>query len=159
MRTFVLAAALALTLTQTAHAEQRMIGDWILKSEADAFSDKATNTIAMRMNDGMQLLAVRCLDGELSLALGGPKYRDGDIFFLKFRADKGEVIDTEGKAISEAVLQVVTKPEMIKQMMSAHRYALRVMGDTQMDFIFRAGRGAERAIGEVVKACPLDKAE
>lgn len=89
------------------------------------------------------------------MALGGPKYDTGDKFLIKFRADKEAVINTAGTAISDAVMQIDTPSEMVREMLTTKEYAFRVIGTTSNDFVFRAGRGAAAALGEVTKTCPL----
>lgn len=134
----------------------KMIGSWLVETEADRFSKARTLVIAQTANHLGAYLAVRCISGELSVALGIARYKVGDVFSVKFRADTNEVIDTDGIAILENIIQVDTSPKMIRQMMTAKEYAFRVTGFASNDVIFRAGRGAAMAIGEVAKACPLE---
>lgn len=147
-------AAVLMTFTTAAPAAQRVVGDWLVTVEADRFSDANKTVVALTVSDD-GVLAVRCLSSRLSLALLG-KYRTGDIFIVKFRADRHDIIDTKAAAISDEVMEIHTPPEMVRQMLSAKEYAFRVIGVARSDFVFRAGRGASRAIGEVTKACPLE---
>jgi len=150
-----IAASLVLSAASVATAAQQRVGDWLVDAEADRFSEEKTTVVALTIADD-GALAVRCLRGELSLALLG-KYRTGDLFVVKFRADRNAVIETVAKAISDDVMEIVTMPRMVRQMLSAREYAFRVMGAAaSRDMIFRAGRGAPKAIGAVTKACPLD---
>ncbi|MCW5693095.1 MAG: hypothetical protein KIT48_12090 [Pseudolabrys sp.] len=150
------ASALAVVLGHPALAAPKVIGNWLLTVEADRFSDAATNVIALTEGTGGDgVLAVRCLRGNLSIALGGTKFDTGDKFLVKFRADKNIVIDTTGTALSETIMQLDTTHEMVRQMLTAKEYAFRVIGTSSKDFVFRAGRGAAKVLGEVTKPCPL----
>ena len=149
-------ACLLIAAPAAAQQKPQMIGDWMLNIEADRFSDSAANVIAMTANPTGEFIAVRCLQKQISIALGGIRYKTGDRFLIKFRADKNEVFDSDAFAISEFVLQIDTNPEMVREMLAAKEYAVRVIGVASYDYIFRAGRGASRALGEVIKACPLD---
>jgi len=149
-----LACALALLEPAQADPRRQVIGNWFVTSDADRFGDGVT-VVALNVQDANSI-ALRCLQGELSLAMLG-KYAQGDLFQVKFRVDRWDVIDTVGFAISDSVLQIMTSPQMVRQMMSGSEYALRVTGTTSTrDYVFRAGAAA-RALVPVVKACPLER--
>jgi len=150
------AALIAISLSGRALATERAIGDWFVSSEADRFAEDGAKTrvIALLANRGGDILAVRCLAGKLSLALMG-HYTTGDLFLVKFRTDRNAIINTAATAISEKLIEIITTPDMVRQMQSGSEYALRVTGEASNDFIFRAGRGAAKALGEVTKACPV----
>ena len=153
----VVAAALAaLLMAGAAGAQERkqVIGNWMVTVEQDRFGD-GSRAIAMTVQSG-NILALRCLQKKMSLALLG-KYKPGDIYVIKFRVDRADVVDTVGMAISDEVLQIETTPQMVRQMSTGKEYALRVAGDHgSQDFVFRAGT-AQKALVPVIAACPAAK--
>ncbi|MGH6684998.1 MAG: hypothetical protein ACRECA_13955 [Pseudolabrys sp.] len=152
-----LALMVSLVTAWGAKASQREVGDWLVTSMADRFSEvPTTNVVAIRVNEAGVFLAVRCLRGKLSLAMGGEKYESGDSFLVKFRVDDKPVIDTAARAISEDVMQISVQPGMVQQMIAGREYALRISGETQNDYLFHAGRSAAQALGAVTSACLID---
>jgi hypothetical protein len=139
-----------------AQEQNKVIGNWIVRIESDPFNDGQAKVVAMTRGNGASVLAVRCMGGELSVALGGDKYDAGDLFQIKFRADKLATIDTAAAAISSVVLQLETPPAMLRHMLGAKQYAFRITGATAtVDYIFKAGPRSGEALAEVLKACPL----
>ncbi|MFA6265968.1 MAG: hypothetical protein WC670_09680 [Pseudolabrys sp.] len=137
-------------------AASKVIGNWMVNIEADRFSDSTMNVVAITSGKSGGILAVRCLGGDLSIALGGPKFDTGDKFLIKFRTDKRPVVDTIAVAVSETFVEVDTTKEMVREMLTAKEYAVRIIGASSNDFIFNAGSGAPKALAEVAKACPLE---
>ena len=87
-----------LALVGAAHASERLIGNWIVTVTRDRFSENEKIIAVTAQSDG--LFAVRCFDGELTLALGAAgvegELKPGDLFQIKFRADRNAVIETVG---------------------------------------------------------------
>jgi hypothetical protein len=155
-RALCCAALAAWAMTSASHAQQpKIIGNWMLTVEADRFSDANTKVIAVTMNSAGDVLAVRCLSGQISFALGGERYKEGDQFDIKYRPDKLAIVETTGTALNEKMMEVETSAEMVRSMLEAKEYAFRIMGASSRDVVFKAGAGAAKALAEVTKACPL----
>jgi hypothetical protein len=145
-----------------AGAGQTTIGNWIVTTEADRFSEGNT-VIALTAQEG-GLFAVRCIQNTFSLAISNRatagELKEGDLFKIKFRADNLPVVDTIGEAINNSVIEVLTTPEMRGELTIAREYALRVTSaaGTTFDSVFKAGFAA-KALPPVLRACPQKKDE
>lgn len=137
-------------------AETRRSGDWSITVEKDRFEDR-TNIYAVVMR-GPSGFALRCLFGELSLALieAGPEpvFHTGDRLAVRLRADRGDVIPLFGSAISDRVAEFATDRADIDGLRSAREIALRVETKVlRYDIVFPA-RGTIGAVKSVLSACP-----
>jgi hypothetical protein len=155
--------ALALTIAATCAAQAdykaRLIGDWITSGTDDRFGDGGTY-IAMTGDNGF-ILAVRCLQKELSLAVmdhTGAKVPDrGDAYLFKLRVDKEPIFTTMGKTLDQGLVQLVTEKALVREMRDGRELALKVTsGDGIESVHIYPLRGARKAFADLEKECPLD---
>jgi hypothetical protein len=142
----------------SAHAEQRIIGNWLLIVEPDRFSGGNTVVATTAQADG--LFAVRCIQQIFTLAVtvpGAERFNAGDPFKIKFKADANPVVETTGDAVNESIVEIIVTPDIRQTLAAAKEYALRVTtpAGTQFDSLFAAGD--HRALSEALKACPAKK--
>ena len=153
-------ALLVATLPAAADYERRIVGDWMISANEDRFGDGGTFTALT--SDGSNILAVRCIQKNLSLAMmevgGDPKpVTKGDLFAYKFRVDKQPIVEVYGEAINERLIQIATEKSLVKAMRAGQETAVRsetTSGVTRVS-IFRM-KGAPKAFADLSKECPLD---
>lgn len=145
------------------HADDgvKVIGTWIVSAKDDRFEDGGT-FFAMTADGGGEAFAVRCIQKELSIALGkigdsADKLTAGQKFGIKLRVDKQPIIETSGVAISEKLIQAETKPEMVKTIRTGKETAVRIENEVGVTatYIFKTMK-TEKAFARLAKECKLD---
>ncbi|OKO69887.1 hypothetical protein [Bradyrhizobium sp. NAS96.2] len=158
----LLAAVIALIAAMPARADyqNRLIGNWLVSAEEDRFGDGGT-FIALTGKDGVGL-GVRCLRKVLSVGIvdmsPDPKPLDrGAKYSFSFRVDKSPVVETEGIAISERLIQVKTEKSLVKNIRDGKETAVKIVDPygTSSVSIFKT-TGAPKAFADLSKECPLD---
>ncbi len=155
-------AAIALVAATPARADyqNRIIGNWLVSAEEDRFGDGGT-FIALTGKDGIGL-GVRCLRKVLSIGIldmsPDPKpLARGAKYSFSFRVDKGAVVETEGAAISERLIQVATEKSLVKSIRDGRETAVKIVDPygTSSVSIFKT-MGAIKAFADLSKECPLE---
>lgn len=152
------AGALAVTFALNASAaeQERQIGNFEVSVEKDRFGDN-DKAVAM-VTQGGSALAVRCLQNELSFAVGDlgfgeGRYEEGMPAEIKIRVDDGPIISTTGDGLNDKAIEVADKQSAIASMVGAHEIAFRVTArDITSDKVFTLHQSAD-AIAVVLKAC------
>ena len=152
--TFGLALTIAVLSTVATSAERQMrIGNFLVSIEKDRFGD-GSKAIAMVVASSY-VLAARCLEGELSIAIGTVRKRwdAGDTFDLKVSVDLGKPIDMSGSAVNDTTIQIVDSEALVRSLSGAKEAAFRI-SDTNgsFDMVFPL-RQSTKAIDEIQKAC------
>jgi hypothetical protein len=130
---------------------------WQVSIDKDRFGGPA-KVIARTQKDNW-MLAVRCLHGELSVAmieatLRQGRFSEGMEINVKFKADNKEVVEAEATGLDDRMFQVNESDEIVRAMRGAREYAFRITyATTTYDRIFPGG--ADQAIAQVLKECPL----
>jgi hypothetical protein len=83
-----------------AHADERMVGDWLVQSQEDKFGDGGTYIAVVPSQAGLGF-AVRCIRKQWSLAFvdlsSDPKpLTVGDTFAFKMKVDREPVVELTG---------------------------------------------------------------
>jgi hypothetical protein len=146
--------------SQHADYDGRIIGNWMVSAKQDRFGDGGA-FVAMT-GDGAVALAVRCLQKDLSIGVielgDDPKPMEkGDVYELKFRVDTQPIVDAEGIAISERLIQVETEKSLVKSMRDGKETALRLEDGRGVSstHIFNT-KGSRAAFADLSRECPLD---
>ena len=112
--------------------------------------------------DGAVALAVRCLQKDLSIGVielgDDPKPMEkGDVYELKFRVDAQPIVDADGVAISERLIQVETEKSLVKSIRDGKETALRLEDSRGVSstHIFNT-KGSRGAFADLSRECPLD---
>ena len=146
-------------VAQTPAIKKRFPG-WEVEVEKDRFGGPS-RVVAVTVKDATGL-AVRCLRGELSLAVieftfGQGRFNEGLLLDVKFRADGKEIIESKAFALDDKGFQLEKSHSLVRTMLGSKEYALRISyRGTTYDRIFPA-RGGDKAIVEMLKECPLDE--
>lgn len=131
------------------------VGDWQVTADDDRFGDGG-KYIAMTIGDGASFFAVRCIRKEWSLAVIAGKQTAGDLFSVRLRVDKNDIVDEAGVAIDDLVVQIDPAKAVIRQILDGREIALRLKsskGVTQ-DYVFGISK-ARAALARHVKECSL----
>jgi hypothetical protein len=151
---------LAAAESQHADYDGRIIGNWMVSAKQDRFGDGGA-FVAMT-GDGAVALAVRCLQKDLSIGVielgDDPKPMEkGDVYELKFRVDAQPIVDADGVAISERLIQVETEKSLVKSMRDGKETALRLEDGRGVSstHIFNT-KGSRAAFADLSRECPLD---
>jgi hypothetical protein len=101
---------------------------WSVKIDADAFDDGKSSVIAISSGQDGSGVGLRCLHGRATVALreARPRYKVGQKFEIKFRADRGPVLSTSGDAVSDNLVQLDQTAALISAMRGARSLAFRV---------------------------------
>ncbi|SDT00470.1 hypothetical protein SAMN05444158_4009 [Bradyrhizobium canariense] len=81
----------------------------------------------------------------------------GDIYKLKFRVDAQPIVDADGMAISDRLVQVVTEKSLVKSIRDGRETALRIEDGhgVTSTHIFNTN-GSRKAFADLSRECPLD---
>ena len=155
----ILALMICCVASSPANAQQGFtsVGDWIINVERSAFDN---NTTVIAITEGkVSVLALRCLQGEITFAWGNPvqfvgRYKEGDIGQFKFRVDTGAIMTENGIAINDKIFQISSSASTLDDMTKGKRISIltNVKGITLEDSY--SLRGGNRIVGEIRKACP-----
>ena len=118
----------AVCLSAPVSAEEKMIGNWLVKSDRDRFSGEAT-VVALSMQHGDEMLALRCLSNGLSFAIHSNVIdgKQGDIYRVKFKGGDHAAEDTIGEALKDSLLEVAVTPEMRPSLVTSNEFAFRII--------------------------------
>jgi hypothetical protein len=157
------AVALAIALGGAATAAQgveRVLGSWFVTEQADRFGDGGSYVAITAARSGGVGFSVRCIRKAWSLAIidmsPDPKpLTPASLFHVKLRVDRDPIIDSDGKAINDRVIQLETTPAMVREIVQGSELAARLEGRTtiSIDFVFDIS-GAKRALAQSMKECP-----
>lgn len=165
-KALLLCAALSSGVAVPAQAQQNTwVGNWFVQTDRDRFTDNPIYiAVTWRNGDADTWLAVRCIDQQLDLAVRDPVMIRGltpnSTYVVLFRADTNRIVTTfgVGNAIKEHVIEIIVKPEMRRQLLTAREYAFRFNGidqpELQFDEVFDAGT-ARDALVTLFLACPV----
>ncbi|SHG79165.1 hypothetical protein [Bradyrhizobium erythrophlei] len=150
-------AALAL-FGSAAQAESntRVVGDWIVKSEDDAFG-KGGIYFMVTGNDSFGF-AVRCLQKtpNFGIRLSDDTLTPGQKFTVKLRVDRGDIVIADAYALDEHMIQVENNFDIWKELPGGRQLAVNLeneMGTSQTK-IFKIS-GAASALQTVTRECPI----
>lgn len=156
---FLLGVALSCVVAVPAQAQETTwVGNWMVTTDHDRFSG---NPIYIAMTERNRAwLAVRCMEKILDLAITDPVMIKGltpnSILTIYFRADTNPIVTTFGEAVNDHMIEILVRPEMRRQLITAHEYAFRFNGIDvpQFDEVFGAGT-ARDALVTLFLACPV----
>jgi hypothetical protein len=138
----------------------RFVGNWLVSAKFDRFGDGGS--FSAFTVDGDIGFGVRCLQHNLSLAVmvagSDPKpLEKGDVYSIKLRVDGQPTVETNGLAINDRVIQIVTEKQWVHAMRDAKETALR-MEDSRGVYSTHIYKmtGAPRAFYDLSRECPLD---
>jgi hypothetical protein len=152
----------ALTLTAsltTSYAADREIGDWMVTTKQSTFKAGAATVLAMTISEGY-VLGLRCLGGDLSIALGaangairGGNYTVGERATVRFKAGAGDIIERSVTAISDSMFQVDDVADIMIQIGHASEFAFQLeQGNTQSEISFET-KGNGKVSQLVMQSC------
>jgi hypothetical protein len=141
--------------------EPKLVGNWLVSETEDRF-EGGGRFVAVTGDDAGNMLAVRCIEKELTLGIGKlgdsvEKYSVGDIFNIKLRVDKQPVVELTGVAINQTVIQVDATAEMVRSIRDGRETAVRrenIKGVSKI-YIFKT-RGSAKAFARLSKECKVD---
>jgi hypothetical protein len=161
MKRLMVAGLLACAAT-AAHAqlEPKMIGNWMVSSET---APSGSGRIFTAVTSGRTMaLSVRCIAKRLNLTLfpvasGTTPRAAGDQFRVRFRVDALPDLDTNARALDTQVIQIDPDKRIVKAIRDAREIVVRLtapMGVTEM--LAYDAAGAQKALVDVIRECPLD---
>lgn len=133
-----------------ADAQTKSIGRWIVHSE--------TNVVAITNSNLGDGFAVRCLGGDLTLAISEARtsYSEGDTFEIEWRVDRKPITKTKGIAISDGPIEVVDQVvEVIEQLPGARELTVKITSSASAHTLTFSLTNVTKAIAPVLKMCPL----
>jgi hypothetical protein len=139
-----------------AETKQKMVGNWMVTTSEDAF-DKG-GSAAMITGNGSFIFAVRCLQKTptFGIILPNDKLAMGQVFNVKLRVDRGDIVDVDGLAIDEHLIQVDNNFKIWKALPGGKEIAIRIeseAGVSQTQAFKAAGAGA--ALPTLTRECPI----
>ena len=139
-----------------AETKQKMVGNWMVQTQEDAF-DKG-GTAAMITGNGSFIFAVRCLQKTPSFGviLPNDKLTNGQVFNVKLRVDHGDIVEVDGIAIDEHLIQTENNFKIWKDLPGGREIAIRLeneMGVSQTQAFKISGAGS--ALPAVTRECPI----
>ena len=158
MKRLMFALTLA-ALPMVANADDTTIGSWQFSSEQSAFKEGASTTIAFT-RDGGTAVALRCLQGDLSIAISdgggilrtGP-YTPGETAQIKFRVGVGEIVERSATAINDSALQIDDVADLIRQIGLSTNFAFQLTRHgIQSEHSFHT-RGNGKVADKILKSC------
>jgi hypothetical protein len=160
IKLLIAVAAIAAAAPARADYQNRLIGNWHVSAEEDRFGDGGT-FIAVTGDGGIGL-AVRCLRKDLSIGIldmspdPNPLTR-GDRFNFSFRVDKTPIVEAEGVAISERLIELKTEKSLVNSIRAGKETAVKLTDayGTSSVHIFTT-TGAAKAFADLSKECPLN---
>lgn len=162
-RVAVLIAGLAIPMTFSSAAAQKVVGDWLVQIEADRFGDGGTDVAMTASATTAVAFAVRCIRREWSLAVldlsSDPKpLKSGSAFAFKFRVDQNVVVKGYGAAVNERLIQLETETNLVSQILKGKELAMRLErpDGATIDMVFPIS-SAPRALASHLKDCPPPK--
>jgi hypothetical protein len=141
-----------------AHAElkEKMVGSWMVQSQDDAFDNGGT--AAMITGSESFLFVVRCLQKHPSfgIILPNDKLTTGQAFNVKLRVDRGDIVEVDGVALDEHLIQTDNNFSIWKALPGGKEIAIRLenrLGVSQTQS-FRIA-GAAKALPTLTSECPI----
>lgn len=152
------AIALVVASGAVAQTKKEMLGNFLVQSEEDRFTNEPT-VLGIAFGQG-GALGLKCSNKELSLFLMDPKsehdFEKGEVYEIKQRVDKNAVEDVKGVSIDGRMLQLLLPPELLTQMATAKEIAYRVdMGVKRADIVVPL-KQAHLVVGRIKKACGVN---
>jgi len=161
MRIAPVIAVLALCsfIPSAAQAEktEKQVGNFSVTAEADAFGD-GDKVVAVTVQNGAAI-AIRCLEGQLSVAILVGPVSDDDKYSVKYRIDRKDIVEKDAFPLGGTALEISDSGQLIKDLPGAKEIAFRV-ADTTKD-VFQTYTFTLRKIdavsAEVLNACTKAK--
>jgi hypothetical protein len=150
-------AAMAL-LGSAAHAElkQKMVGNWMVRSQDHAFDKGGTYT--MLVANGGFGFSVCCIQKSPSfgIVLLDQKLTEGQLFTVKLRVDRGDIVEVDGVAISEHLIETANDFKIWKALPGGRELAINLETEagTSQTRVFKIS-GAASALPTVTSECPI----
>jgi hypothetical protein len=149
----------ALPVVAIAGTPTDTIGSWEFSSEQSAFKEGASTAIAVTFDGGMAV-ALRCLRGNLSVAIlsGGGilragEYTEGETFQVRFRVGSGAIEEYKVTAISDSLLQLHDSADLIRQIGQSSNFAFQLnRRGIQSEHSFHT-RGNGKVADKILKSC------
>jgi hypothetical protein len=141
-----------------AHAEmkEKMMGVWMVQSQDDAFD--MGGTAAMVTGSANLLFGVRCLQKHPSFGIILPhdKLTTGQVFTVKLRVDRSDIVEVDGLAIDEHLIQTDNNFSIWKELAGGEEIAVRLENQTGVSETqsFKIN-GAAAALPTVTRECPI----
>lgn len=142
----------------TATESRRKVGAWDLRTERDRFSDE-TNVIATTRR-GPMFLAVRCLQGERSIAIGDTSFAEAPFrpeqkLTVMLRFDDGAIERFRGVALNQRVLQLLDSGSFVPRVADTKEVAARLTTEAgaSFDFVFPTNGGGA-VVSAIRRVCP-----
>ena len=143
-----------------AQQDDRHVGNFLIHSEKDKFSDNSTVIAAVESGDNGLIL--RCLQDTRNVALfvGGEGSNDwsrGDTGKIKVKVDDKPVQTLDVGAVNDKVLQVQSSEDLLDSMRDAREVAMRLtINNVTSDYDFQLQQTA-KVVDEVNKGCGINK--
>jgi hypothetical protein len=150
-------AAMALFGSAAQAAEQTTaVGDWVVTSVDSAFDDGGNAAIIAGIPGFF--FAVRCQrkSPNFSIMLSKDKLTEGQLFHVKLRVDRGDIIEVDGISLDEHLIQAENNFAIWKALPGGKEMSVRVenqMGVSQTQSFMISG--AAKALPTVTRECPI----
>ena len=138
-----------------AETKHKMVGNWLVSSQDDAF-DKGGTYSMITGNEGV-MFAIRCLQKTPTFAIGSEeKLTPGQTFTVKLRIDRGDIVEVSAYALSEHVIQAENDFKIWKAMAGGKELAVHLENEigTSEEHVFKIA-GAAAALPTVTRECPI----
>ena len=156
MKQLMLAILIAVMPALGDRARGETIGNFAVQFDVDRFTSKP-EVIAVTSN-AYGTLALRCLAGERSVAIGDASLEmsPGEVLAVKFRADKKPASEISATALNAHLAQVgsVGSAMVLGELLGASEIAFRITSQTEThDLVFEL-QSTTDAVRAVYDACP-----
>jgi hypothetical protein len=133
-----------------AGAQTRNVGRWIVHSE--------TNVVALTNNILGDGFAVRCLEGNLTLAVSEARasYKEGDVLEITWLVDRKPIIQAKGITVSDGLVEIIDQVvELVEQLPGSRELKVKISSaGTARNLMFSLA-DVTKAIAPALKECPL----
>ncbi len=129
-KTLVVAALIFFGLSSSAFAEKtvKIVGNFLVTIEDDPFGDGSK--VIAGTPDGDDMLALRCLEGEMSVAF----IHDVDpahSYSAQYRIDKQPIKEISAQPTSEKAIQLLDSAGIFDELQGAKQFAVKILDGTQ----------------------------
>lgn len=159
MKRLVVAIALA-TSPCAALAADTQIGSWEMSYEKSAFKEGTSTVVAIATNGSGYAIGLRCLQGDLSIALvelsgvaRAGRFAVGDNVQVRFRAGVGNIVERTATATTDTMIAVDDVDDMIRQLGLASKFAFQIRYRGVTSEISFSTKGNPKATDYVLKGC------
>jgi hypothetical protein len=139
-----------------AETKQKMVGSWMVHTQEDAFDKGGTHVMFTGIPSFM--FGIRCLQKfpSFGIILPDDKLTVGQRINVKLRVDHGDIVEVDGIAIEEHLIQAENNFKIWKDLPGGKEIAIRLENEAGVSQtqVFKIS-GAASALPTVTRECPI----